>query len=356
MDDDRVGSRPPKALVTETVIDQTARRVPVIAQTGVVSTAEAIELSRHAQDAGASVLMLVTPYYEPLTLDETVRYLHTVAGKVDIPIMLYNLPGAPGVNLSPDIVGQLARKIDNVCYIKDTSADVAQDAQLIHHHGDVISTFVGMDSLLLASLAEGAAGTVVLAAGAWSGPLAASVGIELPIRSQREQILLIDTGAPVTDVPVFSDLVTLQYLRQETGGAVLYGNSDHSNPEFADPDNYTNHADTEFIETAIGKLDHRLPTLPDPRISASYAGCYDTTPDYNPIIGPTDVPALFVAAGFSGHGYKIAPAVGRLVADLITDGASSDPNIPADDFRLSRFTEGAPLVSAHPYVGAGEMR
>lgn len=69
--------------MTETVIDQTARRVPVIAQTGAVSTAEAIELSRHAQDAGASVLMLVTPYYEPLTLDETVRYLHTVAA-VDV--------------------------------------------------------------------------------------------------------------------------------------------------------------------------------------------------------------------------------------------------------------------------------
>lgn len=149
-----------RRLVTETVIDQAAGRVPVIAQTGAVSTAEAIELSRHAQDAGASVLMLVTPYYEPLTFDETVRYLHTVAGKVDIPIMLYNLPGATGVNLSPDLVGQLAREIDNVCYIKDTSADMAQAAQLIHHHGDVISTFVGMDSLLLASLAEGAAGVM----------------------------------------------------------------------------------------------------------------------------------------------------------------------------------------------------
>lgn len=149
-----------RRLVVETVIDQTAGRVPVIAQTGAVSTAEAIELSRHAQEADASVLMLVTPYYEPLTLDETVRYLHTVAGNVDIPIMLYNLPGATGVNLSPDLVGQLAREIDNVQYIKDTSADMAQAAQLIHHHGDVISTFVGMDSLLLASLAEGAAGVM----------------------------------------------------------------------------------------------------------------------------------------------------------------------------------------------------
>ncbi|GAA2787136.1 4-hydroxy-tetrahydrodipicolinate synthase [Saccharopolyspora taberi] len=149
-----------RRLVVEAVIDQAAGRVPVIAQTGAVSTAEAVELSQHAQDAGASVLMLVTPYYEPLTLDETLRYLRTVAGAVDVQIMLYNLPGATGVNLSPEIVGQLAREIPNVRYIKDTSADMSQVGKLIHHHGDVISTFVGWDSLLLASFTEGAAGVM----------------------------------------------------------------------------------------------------------------------------------------------------------------------------------------------------
>ena len=147
-----------RRLVVETVIDQTAGRVPVVAQTGAVSTTEAIELSRHAQAAGASVLMVVTPYYEPLTLEETLQYLRTVASAVDIPIMLYNLPSATGVNLSPATVGQLAREVDNIRYIKDTSADMAQAGQLIHHYGDVISTFVGWDTLLLAALTEGAAG------------------------------------------------------------------------------------------------------------------------------------------------------------------------------------------------------
>jgi 4-hydroxy-tetrahydrodipicolinate synthase len=147
-----------RRLVVETVIDQTAGRVAVVAQTGAVSTAEAVELSRHAQAAGASVLMVVTPYYEPLTLEETLHYLRTVASAVDIPIMLYNLPSATGVNLSPATVGQLAREVDNVRYIKDTSADMAQAGQLIHHYGDVISTFVGWDTLLLAALTEGAAG------------------------------------------------------------------------------------------------------------------------------------------------------------------------------------------------------
>ena len=149
-----------RRLVVETVIDQTAGRVPVVAQTGALSTKEAVELSRHAQAAGASVLMVVAPYYEPLTLDETLHYLRTVADAVDIPIMLYNLPGATGVNLDPETVGRLAREVENIQYIKDTSADMAQAGQLIHNHGDVISTFVGWDSLLLQAITEGAAGVM----------------------------------------------------------------------------------------------------------------------------------------------------------------------------------------------------
>jgi 4-hydroxy-tetrahydrodipicolinate synthase len=149
-----------RRLVVEIVVERAAGRVPVIAQTGAMSTAEAIELTRHAQDAGASAAMLVSPYYEPLTLDETVRYLRSVAAAVDLPIMLYNLPGATGVNLPPDTVGQLARDVPNIRYIKDTSGDLAQAGQLIHNHANVISTFVGWDSLMLAALAEGAAGVM----------------------------------------------------------------------------------------------------------------------------------------------------------------------------------------------------
>jgi 4-hydroxy-tetrahydrodipicolinate synthase len=149
-----------RRMVVETVVDQTAGRVPVIAQTGAVSTAEAVELSRHAEAAGASVLMVVTPYYEPLTLDETLHYLRTVADSVSVPIMLYNLPGATGVNLAPETVGALARDVDNIRYIKDTSANMPQAGQLIHNYGDVISTFVGWDSLLLAAVTEGAAGVM----------------------------------------------------------------------------------------------------------------------------------------------------------------------------------------------------
>lgn len=149
-----------RRLVVETVIDQVAGQVPVIAQTGATSTAEAIRLSRHAQSAGADVVMAVAPYYEPLSIDETLAYLRAVAGSVDIPVMLYNLPVATGVDLDPDTVGALAREIENIRYIKNTTVDMAQSARLIHNHGDVISTFVGWDSLLLSALCEGAAGVM----------------------------------------------------------------------------------------------------------------------------------------------------------------------------------------------------
>ena len=149
-----------RRLVVEIVVDQVAGRVPVIAQTGATSTAEAIRLSRHAQSAGADVVMTVAPYYEPLTIDETLSYLRAVAGSVDIPVMLYNLPVATGVDLDPDTVGALAREVENIRYIKNTTVDMAQSARLIHNHGDVISTFVGWDSLLLSALAEGAAGVM----------------------------------------------------------------------------------------------------------------------------------------------------------------------------------------------------
>ncbi|WP_432180058.1 4-hydroxy-tetrahydrodipicolinate synthase [Streptomyces sp. NBC_00063] len=149
-----------RRLLVETVVHQAAGRVPVIAQTGAVATREAVELTRHAERAGADVVMVVAPYYEALTLDETLRYLRTVADSVAIPVMLYNIPGATGVNLDPDTVGALAREVENIKYIKDTSADMAQAGQLIHRHGDVIDTFLGWDSLLLASVAEGAAGVM----------------------------------------------------------------------------------------------------------------------------------------------------------------------------------------------------
>jgi sarcosine oxidase, subunit beta len=208
-------------------------------------------------------------------------------------------------------------------------------------------------------LADGsvvAAGTVVVAAGPWSVPLLAAHGIELPVTAHREQIVLIDPGCELGPVPVFSDLVSLQYVRPESGGEILFGNSDLAVLEPADPDHYSNQATEAFIDLTVEKVGTRFPGLDRASIASTYAGCYDVTPDFNPVISRAPVDGLVVAAGFSGHGFKISPSVGRLVADLVVEGRSTLPDVAESDFRLSRFAEGALLRSPHPYVGAGEMR
>src|SRR5699024_6109100 len=150
--------------MVEFVIDHTAGRVPVVAQTGATSTQEAIRHSLAAQRAGADVLMLVTPYYEPLTLAETIDYIKTVAAAVDIDVMLYNIPGATGINLDPDTVRERAGRVAHIRYINDASADWEQALKLIHHHSDVIGTFIGWDSYIYSGLVDGAAGMVAGAA------------------------------------------------------------------------------------------------------------------------------------------------------------------------------------------------
>ena len=229
----------------------------------------------------------------------------------------------------------------------------------IRQGANVTDLLIDGDKVTGIRLADGtevSAGTVVVATGAWTQPFLARYGVDVPIRVVREQIVTISPGLDLGPVPVFSDLVSLQYVRPELGGEILFGNSDLAHCEDADPDDYLNRATDGFVEMTVDKVGTRFPGLTDARITGSYAGCYDVTPDWNPVISAGGPDGLIVAAGFSGHGFKIAPAVGRLVADLVTDGRSADPRIPETDFALSRFTGGTLLRSPYPYVGAGEMR
>jgi sarcosine oxidase subunit beta len=200
------------------------------------------------------------------------------------------------------------------------------------------------------------AGQVVLAAGPWSVPLAGAVGVDLPIRAQRAQILLVEPGEPIGHVPVFSDLVSLQYVRMEGSTSILLGDSDHSEPEWSDPDQYRERATEDELIRMIPKFEHRFPGMGTAGLSSSYAGCYDVTPDYNPIISASPIDGLWLCAGFSGHGYKISPSTGELMADIMTSGQSRHDDVDHRDFRFERFATQDYLVSPHPYAGAGQMR
>ena len=140
---------------------------------------------------------------------------------------------------------------------------------------------------------------VVLAAGPWSTPLAATAGVDLPLRAQRAQILLVDPGRPPAPRPVFSDLVSLQYVRTEGTTSILVGDSDHSDPQWADPDAYRERASDDELAASVPKFVRRFPGFDGASLSSSYAGCYDVTPDYNPVISSCPVEALWICAGFS---------------------------------------------------------
>jgi sarcosine oxidase subunit beta len=150
--------------------------------------------------------------------------------------------------------------------------------------------------------------------------------------------------------------VTLQYVRPDGSASLLVGDSDHTRPEWADPDDYADRADDGFVARMIAKFAHRFSGLSAAALARSYAGCYDVTPDYNPVISASPIEGMWICAGFSGHGYKISPAVGELAADLVCHGASRHADIDHRDFRFERFAQGDLLTSAHPYVGAGQMR
>lgn len=144
----------------EVSVDAAKSRVSVVPNVGAMTTAEAIKLAKHAESIGADGVMAVAPYYEPLDLHETKNFFKDVASSISIPVIIYNLPVATGVNLQPTDLVDIARTSQNARYVKDTSGVYSQAAELIRNYGDEIGVFVGWDTFYFATLAEGALGSV----------------------------------------------------------------------------------------------------------------------------------------------------------------------------------------------------
>lgn len=148
-----------RRLVAEIVIKASAGRVPVMPSTGATTTREAIELSQHAQQAGASGVMVIQPYYEPLTFPTILEFYRTLAASIDIPIIYYQLPAATNVKLTPAQIGELAQ-IDGVDWIKDSSADAVALTEMIQQYSDKIGVMNGWDTLTFFGLASGTPASV----------------------------------------------------------------------------------------------------------------------------------------------------------------------------------------------------
>src|SRR5215475_14137595 len=168
------------------------------------------------------------------------------------------------------------------------------------------------------------------------------VGVELPITVCRHKISFFTRPADAAGPhPLVYDFVKNIYTRPETGGLTLVGTLESELHDRADPDRYQEGLSFEETADAMERAAHRFPVMEGGAVARGYAGCFDVTPDWHPILDAVGPSGFFVAAGFSGHGFKLSPAVGQMVATLVVDGPSGHGDLPT--FRLSRFAEGKPI-------------
>lgn len=151
-----------KKKIIETVIDATAKRVPVYAGTGAITTKESVELTKMATKLGVDALSVITPYFITPNQNELYDHYKEIAESTDLPIILYNNPGRTGVDLSTDLIIRLSQ-IDNIVGIKDSSGDMTKAAEIIRQTED-FAVLAGRDTLIYGFLAYGAQGSVAATA------------------------------------------------------------------------------------------------------------------------------------------------------------------------------------------------
>lgn len=187
---------------------------------------------------------------------------------------------------------------------------------------------------------------VVLAAGPWTPRLAETVGVDVPIRTSREQIVILDPPAGYTErYPDLTPTTALSggewYVRPDFGGGVLVAT--HHTGEAVDPDRYDPTPDEERLLELTDRLAETIPELADAGIRGQYCGVYSNTPDHDFVIDEAGPEGCYLACGFSGHGFKNAPGVGWLVADMVADDTldREGPDVDSEFFSLARF-DGTP--------------
>lgn len=150
--------------VIELTVKTVNKRVPVIAGTGSNSTKEAIRLTRFAEQAGADAALLVIPYYNKPTQEGLYLHFKHIAAQVDIPIILYNIPGRAGVNMAPETIARLASECKNIIGVKEASGSIPQASKILHLCGMDFLVLSGEDALNFPLLAIGARGFITVTA------------------------------------------------------------------------------------------------------------------------------------------------------------------------------------------------
>ena len=146
--------------VIDYCVKKVAKRVPVIAGTGSNSTETAIYLSQEAEKSGADALLVVTPYYNKATQKGLIAHYTAVAESVELPIIMYNVPGRTGCNIAPETAATLVRNVKNIVGIKEASGNISQVAKLMSLCGDEIELYSGNDDQIVPLLSLGGLGVI----------------------------------------------------------------------------------------------------------------------------------------------------------------------------------------------------
>ena len=250
---------------------------------------------------------------------------------------------APGIAID-DVVGATFCSDDGIA---DPSGLTQGYATLARRAGadlrlgvEVVEIETDGDAVTAVRTVEGsiATPTVVNAAGPWAGTLAATAGVSLPLEPIPRMVVTTGPfpGAPARRTLVI-DAATTYYFHKEGDGVLTGMGGRDERPSFA-----TN-VDLRFIEEELLPTAMRVfPPIEHAGVARMWAGLYEMTPDRHPIIGESPVRGLFLANGFSGHGFQHAPVVGKLVAELIVEGEARTVDISS--LGLDRFARGDLVV------------
>lgn len=188
---------------------------------------------------------------------------------------------------------------------------------------------------------------VVNAAGPWAKQVGALAGLELPIDTWRHDTLFIRRPAALgPSHPTVIDMANSMYFRPETGGLTLVGLEDN-NPIGLSPDGDADHAAPDFVDRAVERICRRIPQMEQGSLHSAHSGFDGITPDQRAILGAAGPEGFYLSCGFSGTGFKIGPAVGTCLAELIVEGAAKTVDIAP--FSLERFASGSLLKGDHAY-------
>lgn len=197
-----------------------------------------------------------------------------------------------------------------------------------------IKTSSGRITAVATNQGELATRTVVNCAGPWAAQIGAMVDIDIPIAPMRRQFFVTAALPQIPrEHPMTIEMATSLYFHPE-GAGLLVG---MSNADEKPGDTYA--IDEEFHLQMLERAMYRLPLLEHARVASQTAGLYEVTPDDQPIIAPVRaLPGFYIAAGFSGHGFQHSPAAGKLMSELILDGAATTIDIAMLNYE--RFAEG----------------